>query len=342
MSSKIGVVVIGRNEGDRLICSLDAAIDPARLVVYVDSGSTDQSCDAARKRGVEVVELDMTVPFTAARARNAGFDRLRDRCPHVEYVQFIDGDCELVAGWIEAAIETLNANPEAVAVCGWRRERYPDRSLYNQICDVEWRMGAVGETPSFAGDVMLRAEALAVAGGYDDRVIAGEEGELCVRLRQNQGKILRIDQNCTLHDADMHQFSQWWNRAKRCGYAYAMVSSMHGSSPERKDVKEVRRSLLWGLAMPLAAVALAVPTDGLTLIAFGRYPLAALRTFYSTRRRGFAQSESLAWSVSCGLSAFPEAIGAVKFYLTRWRNQQHEIIEYKGGASRTATQPRSK
>ena len=327
---KIGVVVIGRNEGDHLIRSLDSVVEGSRAVVYVDSGSTDGSVVIADERGVEVVNLDMSVPFTAARARNAGFERLRSQHPEVEYVQFIDGDCEVIEGWLEAAAETLDANPSVVAVCGWRRERYPERSIYNRICDVEWRMGSVGTTLSFGGDVMIRAEAFAAVGGYDGSVIAAEDDELSVRLRQTNGKLLRINRDSTRHDADLHSVSQWWQRAKRCGYAYAQVSQMHGASPERKFIKEVWRTWIWGVFVPLSALALTPFSHGLSWIAFVRYPLTVLQVVFKTRRQGFSWTDSLAWGLSCGASVFPEAVGTVKFHLNRLRNKQHEIIEYKG------------
>jgi glycosyltransferase involved in cell wall biosynthesis len=330
-------VVIGRNEGDRLLRSLDSVVDASRPVVYVDSGSTDGSCEAAHDRSVTVVNLDLSIPFTAARARNAGFDRLREQFPDVESVQFIDGDCEVVAGWLEAAAIALDENPTVVAVCGWRRERYPDRSPYNRICDVEWRMGAVGETMHFGGDVMLRASAFAAVGGYDSSVIAAEDDELSVRLRQAKGSILRIDHNSTLHDANIHRLSQWWQRAKRCGYAYAQVHSLHGAPPERKFVKEIRRTWLWGVIVPLGAIVLAPFTVGLSLLAFGRYPLTALRTILGTRKRGFSWGESIPWGVSCGISVFPEALGVIKFTSDRLLHRQHKIIEYKG-AQTSATE----
>lgn len=328
-SKKIGVVAIARNEGSRLVRCLDSVVREACPVVYVDSGSTDGSCLVARDRNLEVVELDMSIPFTAARARNAGFERLREKYPEVEYIQFIDGDCELVSGWLEAAAETLDNHPDVVAVCGWRRERYPERSVYNRICDVEWRSGSIGETLSFGGDVMIRTKAMAAVGGYNPSVIAAEDDELGVRLRQKGGKFLRINQNCTWHDADMHRLSQWWQRAKRCGYAYALVGQMHGALPERKFIKEVRDTWLWGLIVPLAALALMIPTHGVSLITFGRYPLSALRTIYKMRSLGFSWPDSIAWGLSCAMSAFPQAFGAVKFHRDRLFNKQHEIIEYK-------------
>lgn len=329
-SNNIGVVVIGRNEGDRLIKSLDAVVDGSRVVVYVDSGSTDGSCEIASQRGVEVVNLDMSIPFTAARARNAGFERLRAKHPEVEYVQFIDGDCEVVEGWIEAAAQTLNANPDAVAVCGWTCERYPDHSIYNRICSVEWRMmGPIGRTSSFGGNVMIRADALAAVGGYDASVIAAEDDELSVRLRQNGGTLLRIDQDSVLHDADMHSLSQWWRRAKRCGYAFAQVSHIHGAYPERKFVKEIWRTWIWGAIAPLGTLALLPFTHGLSLIVLGRYPLIALRTIFKTQRQGFSWADSIAWGFSCAVSVFPQAIGAAKFHRDRLLKKQHEIIEHK-------------
>ncbi|MEB3277979.1 MAG: glycosyltransferase family A protein [Lyngbya sp.] len=326
----IGVVIIGRNEGDRLIRSLDSVVGRADQVVYVDSGSTDGSCEAARTRGVEVVELDLSIPFTAARARNAGFERLRQNSPQVKYVQFIDGDCEVVPGWIEAAAKTLETDQDVIAVCGWRQERYPERSVYNRICDVEWHMGEVGPTSNFGGDVMIRAEALAAVGGYDNSVIAAEDDELSVRLRQAGGKILRIDHNSTLHDADMHTLSQWWKRAKRCGYGFAQVSYLHGAPPERKFVKEIRRTWFWGLILPLVALSLVYPTHGLSALLLGRYPLSALQVSYKTRQRGYSWADSVAWGLSCAASAFPTALGAIKFHLDRIQNKQHQIIEYKG------------
>ena len=66
----VGVVVIGRNEGQRLVECLISVRAATRNVVYVDSGSTDNSVAAAKKIGVSVVFLDLTKPFTAARARN--------------------------------------------------------------------------------------------------------------------------------------------------------------------------------------------------------------------------------------------------------------------------------
>jgi len=332
--SSVGVVLIGRNEGERLVRALDSVCDGSRPVVYVDSGSTDDSCANAEARGATVVHLDMSIPFSAARARNAGWERLLEEHPDLDYVQFIDGDCEVVDGWLAAAQATLDGDPNAVAVCGWRRERYPERSAYNRVCDVEWRSGPTGPIHCFGGDVMIRADGLRKTGGYDPSVIAAEDDELGIRLRQQTGgELLRIDHDSTIHDAAMHRVGQWWQRAKRCGHGYAQVNHLHGAPPERYFAQNLRRTVLWGGVVPAAAVALSGPTLGLSLSLLARYPLVAARTAVRTRQQGFPWPHAIAWGASCAAAPVPELVGVAKYHADRLRSRRPEIIEYKGDGS---------
>jgi len=327
--SEIGLVAIGRNEGQRLVRCLDSIPGGVRQAVYVDSGSEDGSVAEARARGVEVVELDLAVPFTAARARNAGWRRLLELAPELSMILFVDGDCEIVPGFLEAASDCLRSTSDVVAVCGWRRERQPERSSYNTVCDVEWRFGPVGETRAFGGDVLMRAAALRAVGGYDDAVIAAEDDELGVRLRRAGGRIVRIDRVSTLHDAAMTRLPQWWKRAKRCGHGYAQLSDLHGAPPDRYFVREARRACLWGLAIPAVATGLALPSLGLSLWMLGAYPLQAWRTFRGARQRGFTPRESAFWAASCTAAKVPEAVGVLKYRFDKLRHRSPTIIEYK-------------
>ncbi len=225
--NSVGVVVIGRNEGNRLKQCLLSVIGKGRTVVYVDSGSTDGSVELALSLGVNVVELDLSIPFTAARARNAGFEYLLQMEHIVDFVQFVDGDCLVVNGWFEQAIETLSAKPEVVVVCGRRREEFPTNSVYNRLCDIEWDT-PVGEAKACGGDAMMRVSALKQVEGFNPTLIAGEEPELCVRLRQSGGQIIRINAEMTLHDAQIMHLRQWLKRSVRNGHAYAEGAWLHG------------------------------------------------------------------------------------------------------------------
>lgn len=321
------LVAIGRNEGERLVRCLASARGRYRLVVYVDSGSTDGSVEAARAAGAHVVQLDMTVPFTAARARNAGWREALAREPGLPFVQFVDGDCEIVETWPTTARAFLDAHPQVAAVAGLRRERHADRSIYNLICDTEWQRPP-GETPAIGGDVLMRTAALQAAGGYDDRMIAGEEPELCLRLRRLGWRIWQLDVPMTLHDAAMTRFGQWWKRSMRAGYAFILGASMHGRGPERHWVAEHRRGLLWGVVVP-AGIVLAGLASGsplLALVLAGVFPLQWLRLW--RRQRGRLPRAGLQ-TLFLVLGKFAEGAGQLKFLWHRATGAQARLIEYK-------------
>ena len=332
MMGDVGVVAIGRNEGERLRRCLESVVGQVTAVVYVDSGSTDGSVAMARSLGVEVVELDLTSPFTAARARNAGFERLRERLPGLRYVQFVDGDCEVVAGWLEAARTALEADPGLAVVCGRRRERSPERSLYNRLADLEWDT-PVGPTKSCGGDAMIRVGPLRAVGGYDPTLIAGEEPDLCLRLRRTGRTILRLDAEMTRHDIAMTRFGQWWRRAVRSGHAYAEGAARHGRGPERYCVRPSRSLWFWGLTVPATAFGLAWPTSGLSLLLLSGYPVSALRASRSVQQRGATWRQAALYGIFCMLSKFPGLEGQLRYWAGRLRRQEARLIEYKRPAA---------
>lgn len=321
----VAVVAIGRNEGERLRACLTSVVRHAGLVVYVDSGSTDDSVAMAKALGVDVIVLDPAVPFTAALARNAGWRRVLELAPQIEFIQFVDGDCAVVDGWIPKAHAFLQQHPEVVAVCGRRRERYPDRSIYNLLCDLEWAT-PIGEARSCGGDVMMRAAALQAVGGYRASLIAGEEPELCVRLRAKGGRIWRLDEEMTLHDAAMTRLGQWWRRSMRAGFAYAEGAHLHGKPPERHCVRASRRAWVWGLALPVLALAAAVLWSPWALLLLLVYPLQALRLY-----TGFdgPQKARMARAAFTMLGKFPEVTGQLKFWRLRLSGGPARLIEYK-------------
>jgi GT2 family glycosyltransferase len=325
----VGCVAIGRNEGERLERCLASVRGQVAAVVYVDSGSTDGSVERARALGAEVVELDMSVPFTAARARNAGFAALRRAHPQIAFVQFVDGDCEVVSGWLERGRARLRERADLATVCGRRRERHPEASIYNRLCDIEWDT-PVGDAKACGGDAMMRVTDFEAVGGFDESLIAGEEPELCVRLRQAGFRVERLDAEMTLHDADMHRFGQWWRRAVRCGHAYAEGAAIHGDPPERHWVREERRAVLWGGALPAVALGGAVPTLGASLVLFGGYPVSAARAYRDARKRGRQAPEAAAHAVFCTLGKFPELQGVLSYHWNRRRGRRRGLIEYKG------------
>lgn len=326
-NSRVGVVAIGRNEGERLKRCLHSLIShPVKRIVYVDSGSTDESVNYAIGLGVQVVKLDMNMPFTAARARNEGFQRLVELAPEVEYVQFVDGDCEVVSSWIADAASFLDVHKQYAVVCGRRRERYPEKSLFNSMCDSEWDT-PIGETKACGGDALMRVKAFQQVSGYRIQLIAGEEPELCLRLRESGWRIWRLDHEMTLHDAAMTKFSQWWKRTTRAGYAFAEGAYLHGASPERHWVKESRRSLIWGLVIPAIALLGSFFYWQFSLMVAVVYPLQICRLALRDKK----ESKQHPWALATYnvLGKFAEMYGQLRFHFQRLLSRPRALIEYK-------------
>lgn len=327
-NSNIGAVVIGRNEGERLKICLDSLVAQTGQIVYVDSGSTDDSVAMALKKGVDVLALDMSQPFTAARARNAGFQKLLSLYPEIEFVQFIDGDCQLAEGWLAQGASFLADKPNYAVVFGKLTERFPERSVYNLLCDIEWNT-AFGEVNSCGGIALIRTACFQQVNGFKEGLIAGEEPELCYRFRQHGWLIYRLEADMAKHDAAILRFSQWWRRCKRAGFAYAEGSALHGKSKEKYWLKETRSLLFWGGILPVTILALGSFVNPWFFTAYLVYFLQIAKITFIKPVDKNSLKKSFLYAFFVMLAKFPQFLGAIKFFSGKLFNQKSQLIEYK-------------
>lgn len=323
----IGVVVIGRNEGERLKACIRSFSVNALRIVYVDSGSNDHSIEFVQSQGFDTLALDMSIPFSAGRARNEGYRFLLNKYDDIEFIQFIDGDCEICDGWLSVASDYLLRHDNVASVCGRRKERCPENSVYNQLCDIEWNT-PIGSAMATGGDFMCRKQALLDVDGFSPQVIAGEEPEMCFRMRQQGWRIERLDVEMTLHDAAMTTLSQLCKRYERSGHAYAQGFAMHGKSDEKYYRSDVSRILVWALCIPILIGVCVCVFGVLGLSALLVYPLKIIQIFV----REFHQKGvrlALAYAASLVLGKFPQMVGMVRFWKACFLDHQFQIIEYK-------------
>lgn len=330
----IGVVVIGRNEGDRLRACLGSVLAmnyPATLldVVYVDSSSTDGSVALAASLGVRSIVLEG--PTTAARGRNAGWS-----ATDAPFVLFLDGDTLLHPEFVATALPHL-ADASIAGVYGDRREMRTGDSIYNAIFDMDWNAASsTGSSWSifFGGDALVRRAALQSVGGYNESLIAGEEPDLCRRLRGLGNRILHIDVPMTLHDLAMHTVKQYWRRSVRTGYAYAEISSMYANTNDplwsAESSSNLSRGIFWTCG-PAFALLLSLLMGSLLpillflLVAFALFARTALKV----RSRTNSVKLLAAYSVHSHLQQIPIFVGQLRYRRQRQRGGNAAIIEYK-------------
>jgi cellulose synthase/poly-beta-1,6-N-acetylglucosamine synthase-like glycosyltransferase len=323
----LSVVIIGRNEGERLErCILSAqnvaGWTPAEIL-YVDSGSTDGSVDLAARLGAIVLPLSPGA-FTAARARNLGWRQAKG-----DLILFLDGDTILDADFPLAALAELQKDATNAAAWGHRREICPCLSVYVRVLDLDW-VFAPGETPYCGGDVLMRRAALEAVGGFDDTLIAGEEPEMCRRMRTLGWHIQHIDHPMTLHDLAITRFSQYWRRALRAGYAFAAVSARFRNTTDPMWSEDARRNRLRGifwLVTPLIALAASIAFLSLLPSAVWLLILlaAAARTASQNRWKRAPWTTSLLYGFHSHLQQIPIFFGQLQFLF----NRNKALMEYK-------------
>lgn len=325
--NRAGIVVIGRNEGERLKRSLQSLLKSKFPVLYVDSGSKDRSPEFALSIGIPVWKLDTKTPPNASRARNAGFQHLMLSYPEMEYVQFVDGDCFIAENWMEAGLQALGKHPEAAIVCGEIHELSKNLSVYDLLCEIEWQKPP-GEISACGGVFMVRSSVFKEAEGFDPLLISAEDDDLCLRIRRMGWKILKLETPMASHEADLGTFSRWWKRSVRCGYAYAQGAAKQGFGKEKHFVRQTFSTLFWGLMLPAASLFFIPWTHGWSLLLLLGYPLLFSKIYFHTIKK-WPRKESLAYSGFCVLAKFSQLSGIAKFAFDKLRGIDSKIIEYK-------------
>jgi glycosyltransferase involved in cell wall biosynthesis len=328
----LSVVVIGRNEGARLVRCLEsvkaAAGDADQTeIIYVDSASSDGSAARASELGATVIEITGG-RMSAARARNAGWQKAS-----APLIFFLDGDTVLQPGFVQKAVAEF-ANASVMVVWGHRRELHPEASVYNRVLDLNW-IYAAGLTDFCGGDAIMRREALEKAGGFNPDLIAGEEPDLCRRIRANGGLILHIDVPMTMHDFGMVSWRQYWKHSFRAGHAYAEIAALYKntndpmwSGASRANARQACFYMFISAMAIVAAAAAQSLIPVLLLVLF--FGAVIARTAWKARSKPGSLGTLMLFAAHSHFQQIPVFLGQVRYWKNARKNWRSEIIEYKG------------
>lgn len=329
----VSVIVIGRNEGERLrrcLASVQGADwhHLAHDIIYVDSGSTDDSLQIAQKAGAACLALNDESPC-AAKARNLGW-----RHAQGEFILFLDGDTRLAPGFVRAALDALK-NETLCAAWGHRRESDPGQSVYTKVLDLDW-VYPVGPALYFGGDVLIRRCALEQVNGFDPSLKAGEEPELCARLRSHHWCIEHLDVPMTDHDLAVRSFRAYALRCYRSGIAYAEVAHrmkrMGDGLWQREAARDLRHGVLYALYPFVLAIAfLTHGAAGLALLALAA--LVVLRSAWQCRWKAPGQPLlCLQYAIHSHVQKLPALAGQLAWRRAQASRSEIALVEYKDEA----------
>lgn len=246
----LSIVIVGRNDGARLARCIRSArsirgLRGAFEILYVDLESSDGSPARARDMGAAVV----SAPGSHGRAavgRNAGW-----RAARAPVVMFLGADTVLEPDFVAGAVPLLR-DPNVAIVWGHRRELHPEASLVHRILDLDG-LHPPGPAEHCGPDALMRRTALEQVEGFDERLGAGEDVELCGRLRALGYRIEHIDQPMTLYDLDVSGWVGYWRHAVLTGYRLAETADRFRDRMPAGWLVAARRNRLHGAGLVLAA-----------------------------------------------------------------------------------------
>lgn len=347
----LGICVIGRNEAQRLPLALASVSDRGEARVYVDSASTDRSVEIAKEfdSSVDLVRCTSVRCCTAARGRNMGFRHLRKQVRGLKFVQFIDGDCVLMDGWLDAAVEMMEQNPDVAIVAGRLAEEDRNRNVYHRLADMEWQ-SPVGDVDTVGGIFLMRAEVFAQVGGMDPSMGQGEEADLARRVRALGHRVVRLPVEMARHDIAMEHFGQWWTRATREGKATTQTVLRNGMN-DAESVRHLVSMMAWGAGVPTVAATLLLPTLGLSVGVLGAYGRlwGRIRT-HRMEVFGDLSHDAALYATFTVLGKIANATGCLRYLGRRSVERvQHKIAQrlaqavgwgWSGGATSSGAMPR--
>jgi cellulose synthase/poly-beta-1,6-N-acetylglucosamine synthase-like glycosyltransferase len=295
-------------------------------VFYVDSDSADDSVDRANRAEVRIIQLRPQRPC-AALARNAGWNAATS-----EIVLFLDADTELAPDFVADSIGAFR-DPHIAVVFGDRREGNPRASVFTRVLDLDW-LQAPGAADFCGGDAVMRRSALQDVNGFDETLIAGEEPELCWRLRSRGWQVVHVDRTMAAHELGITRLSQYWRRAVRTGYGYAEVSERFRYTESPLWRAEVKRNRINGVVILLlimgSLVLGAMRRSAIPImVAISIFIALAVRTAVRNRWKGADSVTLFLYGLHSHFQQIPILLGQIKYHWQRWRGVSSELIEYK-------------
>jgi len=204
---ELSVVLITKNQAwniSRLIESVlrETSCASSKEIILVDSASTDETISLASRYAANIFRLKPGQRLSPAIGRYVGYKQSSG-----EYVLFLDGDTELIPGWLPHALRLMCERPDVGGVTGGvinlptsaaaQRPAAPAQKTHPAPPkEVLWCNYGGG------GVAMYRRPAMERAGTFNPNLNAEEEPELGLRIRQAGYRLFELDYPMAFHYND--------------------------------------------------------------------------------------------------------------------------------------------
>ena len=202
-------------------------------VIVIDDGSRDATAEVIGRRGVKSLTHDPPRGPNAARNEGAG-------AAEADLIALIDDDVRAPRGWLSALVDGARRHPEALVFGGpihARLEGPAPRSCGRELPPVttlELGPDDVETDLVWSANMLLRREALELAGPFDESLpTGGDEEEWLRRLTARGGRVVYLaaaglDHRRVGDDARLRSLMR---SAYHRGYNLRRFNETHGTAP---------------------------------------------------------------------------------------------------------------
>lgn len=174
-------------------------------VIIVDGMSTDKTRDLVQKYPVRLL---LNERKNVAAARNLGVENARG-----DLVAFTDGDCKVDPQWLKTLVREMQSAPDDVVCVGGPNLIFDTDPVFGRVVGYsqETFLGSGGSAQSKNStkkhyvsslpncNAMYKKSAIKKVGGFDERFLVGQDGDLNYRIGKKGHKFLYIPQAQVLH-----------------------------------------------------------------------------------------------------------------------------------------------
>jgi glycosyltransferase involved in cell wall biosynthesis len=218
---RVSILIKALNEERRVVAAVESALAALASiggeVVLADSCSSDRTVALASAYPIRIVQLAHADERCCGIGPQLGYQHCAG-----EFVYILDGDMEMLPGFLGEALEFMRTHPDVGGVGG--RVVEMNTSSLEYLARVERGMGHMqaGEVDRLDMGGLYRRAAVEQSGYFSNRNLHSyEEFDLAVRLRVNGWKLWRIERDAVRHhghDAPPYQLLvRRWRSRYICG-----------------------------------------------------------------------------------------------------------------------------
>ena len=253
----VSIIIKALNEEKGIATTLQSALRALKTVggevILADSCSSDRTVEIARGFPVRIVQLTHPQERCCGVGPQLGYQHARG-----EFIYLVDGDMQLLDGFLPLAIEFLRSHPAIAGVGGRVLEMNLDNPEYQTRKD-KWAQGQPGPASRLDGGGVYRRQAIEDVGYFSDRNLHSyEEFDLAARLRSRGWELWRMPLDAVSHYGHETPALRLLWRRWRSGYLWGVGELLRASLGQPRlglvlqEVREVRiyaAVLLWWLAL---------------------------------------------------------------------------------------------